>query len=371
MTQLEATHGVRGCVRKRRNLWILDATRIHLDEVEGLGTFVELETVSEEAPGADEQHEHDRVWTALGLDARDTVAGSYIDLLEPRHCVGGKCRFRNRVSPLSELVADPGAWAGLRQPRLPPRRHRSHPPALQREALDRLPARVPGLAAGPVAPAGPLHRALLPRRGDRFRRGPSPLRSLPLGGLRRIRQALERAPSRSGRRGRDRHAAPFRARRARHAQTAPPPSAARRAPGWLVRAPRRRPLARPRVAARALDGSGLCRSEPAPERRGRRADHPAVTRRDPRYRLARGRAAAPPVRPHPGSHLLRPPAPPSGMRGRPRGPCRARSCTGSRRTRRDTRPRTRRRSPPRGGCRRGRPPSRPERAGRTRCRSAP
>ena len=51
MTQLEATHGVRGCVRKRRNLWILDATRIHLDEVEGLGAFVELETVSEGAPG--------------------------------------------------------------------------------------------------------------------------------------------------------------------------------------------------------------------------------------------------------------------------------------------------------------------------------
>ena len=82
MTQLEATHGVRGCVRKRRNLWILDATRIHLDEVEDLGTFVELETVSEKAPGAEEQHEHDRVWTALGLDAWDTVAGSYIDLLE-------------------------------------------------------------------------------------------------------------------------------------------------------------------------------------------------------------------------------------------------------------------------------------------------
>ena len=74
---------MRGCVRKRRELWILDATRIHLDEVEGLGTFVELETVSEGAPGADERHEHDRVWTALGLDARDTVAGSYIDLLEP------------------------------------------------------------------------------------------------------------------------------------------------------------------------------------------------------------------------------------------------------------------------------------------------
>jgi adenylate cyclase class IV len=80
--QLEAAYGIRGCVRKQRALWILDATRIHLDEVEGLGAFVELETVSEAGPGSAERLEHDRVWSGLGLDPRATVEGSYIDLLE-------------------------------------------------------------------------------------------------------------------------------------------------------------------------------------------------------------------------------------------------------------------------------------------------
>ena len=40
----------------------------------------------------------------------------------------------------------PGARARLRQPRLPPRRDGTDPPALQRQALDRVPARVPRLA---------------------------------------------------------------------------------------------------------------------------------------------------------------------------------------------------------------------------------
>jgi adenylate cyclase class IV len=81
--KLVAAHGVRGCVRKHRDLWILDSTRIHLDDVEGLGSFVELETVSRGDPGVQERREHDGVWCALGLDLRATVDGSYIDLLEP------------------------------------------------------------------------------------------------------------------------------------------------------------------------------------------------------------------------------------------------------------------------------------------------
>jgi len=80
--RLAAAHGVRGCIRKQRNLWILDSTRIHLDEVEGLGAFVELETVSPGEPGASELLEHDRLWRALGLDPRYSVDGSYIDHLE-------------------------------------------------------------------------------------------------------------------------------------------------------------------------------------------------------------------------------------------------------------------------------------------------
>ena len=77
-----AEHGLRGCVRKQRELWILDSTRVHLDRVEALGDFVELETVSAGAPGAADRLEHDRLATAFRLDPRATVEGSYIDLLE-------------------------------------------------------------------------------------------------------------------------------------------------------------------------------------------------------------------------------------------------------------------------------------------------
>jgi adenylate cyclase class IV len=79
---LDAEHGRRGRVRKTRELFLLDATRIHLDEVEGLGAFVELETVAAGEAGPAERAEHDRIAAGLGLDAQATLAGSYIDLLE-------------------------------------------------------------------------------------------------------------------------------------------------------------------------------------------------------------------------------------------------------------------------------------------------
>jgi adenylate cyclase len=79
---LAAAHGVRGRVRKRRELWLLQATRIHLDRVDGLGAFVELETVAAGAAGSAEREEHDRIARALHLDSTATLAGSYIDLVE-------------------------------------------------------------------------------------------------------------------------------------------------------------------------------------------------------------------------------------------------------------------------------------------------
>ncbi|KKT86744.1 MAG: Adenylyl cyclase CyaB [Microgenomates group bacterium GW2011_GWA1_Microgenomates_45_10] len=42
---LKKIFGMTVCVKKKRELWIKDQTRIHLDKVKGLGSFVELETV--------------------------------------------------------------------------------------------------------------------------------------------------------------------------------------------------------------------------------------------------------------------------------------------------------------------------------------
>jgi predicted adenylyl cyclase CyaB len=77
--------GIRGIVRKRRSLYSIGNVRIHLDEVEGLGAFVELEVVLD--PG---QSREDGVAVAtrmmedMGIDESDLVAGAYIDLLEAR-----------------------------------------------------------------------------------------------------------------------------------------------------------------------------------------------------------------------------------------------------------------------------------------------
>jgi predicted adenylyl cyclase CyaB len=79
---LMAALGVRGEVRKRREVYHWHNVRIHLDEVTGLGNFVEFEAVLGE--GEDEATAHDRLrqlGEMLGLSPKENVAGSYADLL--------------------------------------------------------------------------------------------------------------------------------------------------------------------------------------------------------------------------------------------------------------------------------------------------
>jgi adenylate cyclase class 2 len=83
---LAAALGEHGEVRKRRTLWLWHNVRIHLDEVAGLGTFVEFEAVM--SASEDEAMAHARLAelaAALRLTLAEDVAGSYADLLaEPR-----------------------------------------------------------------------------------------------------------------------------------------------------------------------------------------------------------------------------------------------------------------------------------------------
>jgi homotetrameric cytidine deaminase len=77
---LDAALGTLVVVDKRRHLLLYENVRIHLDDVAGLGSFVELEGVA--APDSDLSGEHelvDRLRTELGLS--EPVAGSYSDLL--------------------------------------------------------------------------------------------------------------------------------------------------------------------------------------------------------------------------------------------------------------------------------------------------
>jgi adenylate cyclase len=75
--------GVRGVVRKRRTLYRLGQTRVHLDEVEGLGTFLELEVVLEPSQTLEEGAGIARkIMTGLGIQEDDLVKAAYIDLLK-------------------------------------------------------------------------------------------------------------------------------------------------------------------------------------------------------------------------------------------------------------------------------------------------
>jgi len=79
---LEHALGTLGRVRKRRWVLLAGQTRIHLDRVEGLGDFMELEVVLR-----DGQAEADGVAIAeglmrdLGLAQAERLAGAYMDLL--------------------------------------------------------------------------------------------------------------------------------------------------------------------------------------------------------------------------------------------------------------------------------------------------
>ncbi len=80
---LELAYGIRGVVRKTRYLYLVGQTRVHLDDVEGLGRFMELEVVLEEGQSdAEGQNVAEQLMSALGVERGDLIDGAYMDLLE-------------------------------------------------------------------------------------------------------------------------------------------------------------------------------------------------------------------------------------------------------------------------------------------------
>ena len=79
---LDAAYGTLVVVQKRRRLLAWQGVRIHLDEVEGLGSHLELEAIAE--PGSDLAFEHEqveRLRAELGVEDGALIAGGYSDLL--------------------------------------------------------------------------------------------------------------------------------------------------------------------------------------------------------------------------------------------------------------------------------------------------
>jgi len=79
---LSLAYGQIGRIRKYRTLYLVGRTRVHLDRVEGLGHFLELEVqlVDDESP---EQgiREASELMEKLGIQPEQLIEGAYLDLL--------------------------------------------------------------------------------------------------------------------------------------------------------------------------------------------------------------------------------------------------------------------------------------------------
>jgi predicted adenylyl cyclase CyaB len=75
--------GIDTIVKKRRQLWLVDHVRIHLDDVEGLGHFLELEAVLDEKHNNPEEAARfvEELAERLGMQTADRIARSYREMV--------------------------------------------------------------------------------------------------------------------------------------------------------------------------------------------------------------------------------------------------------------------------------------------------
>jgi predicted adenylyl cyclase CyaB len=84
---LKATFGLAGVVRKKRILYLIGQTRVHIDEVEELGEFLEFEAVLRPYQSETEGKEIVSVLLSeFGIEEQDLVGEAYVDLLGQRGC---------------------------------------------------------------------------------------------------------------------------------------------------------------------------------------------------------------------------------------------------------------------------------------------
>jgi homotetrameric cytidine deaminase len=113
---LDDAYGTLVVVEKRRRLLLWENVRIHLDEVEGLGSFMELEAVA--PPESELTAEHDKVArlrTELRIEDDLLVAESYSDLMldsPERLLVAAEEVMHNAYAPYSNFKVG----AALRAP---------------------------------------------------------------------------------------------------------------------------------------------------------------------------------------------------------------------------------------------------------------
>jgi adenylate cyclase len=81
MAALRTAMGIVNVVRKRREIYLWRNVRIHLDDVEGLGQFLEFEAVlSPEIDEAAGRAELQGLMAEFDIQPKNLLAGSYIDM---------------------------------------------------------------------------------------------------------------------------------------------------------------------------------------------------------------------------------------------------------------------------------------------------
>ena len=80
---LTCAYGSCGRVRKKRLLLMTGRTRIHLDDVEGLGKFIELEVVLKDKEQSDAgTKEAKTLMEKLGIKNADLIQDAYVDMIK-------------------------------------------------------------------------------------------------------------------------------------------------------------------------------------------------------------------------------------------------------------------------------------------------
>jgi len=78
---LSRAYGQTGRVIKHRTLYLIGRTRVHLDKVEGLGDFLELEVVlAENEASEDGVSGANELLGKLGIPPENLIEGAYVDL---------------------------------------------------------------------------------------------------------------------------------------------------------------------------------------------------------------------------------------------------------------------------------------------------
>lgn len=86
ISTLEMALGISGKVQKLRTLYMYGQTRIHYDQVNGLGRFMELEVVLGDTQTPEDGRDiANNIMKMLGIEQTDLVTGAYHDILQLVH----------------------------------------------------------------------------------------------------------------------------------------------------------------------------------------------------------------------------------------------------------------------------------------------